>query len=139
MASVNKIILIGTVTAVPDSRVLAGRSMVVSLRLETKTENDSETHDVTFYGRLGEIVMEYVRQGSMIFVEGKIRSRLYEDKKGIKRQVTDIVAQKMLMLDRKKEDVDQLEDLFPADNPYKKAREGASQLPDLSRFDYDDW
>ncbi len=140
MASVNKIILIGTVTAAPDSRVLAGGSTMTSLKLETTVDSETESHDVTFYGRLGEIVCEYVREGSVIFVEGKIRSRKYEDRNGKERLVTGIVAQKMQMFGRKKEnDVAEAFDLFPEGNLYKKAREGSTRLPDLSSFDYDDW
>ena len=139
MASVNKIILIGTVTTAPDSRVLAGGSMMASLRLETTVEGETESHEVTFYGRLGEIVMEYVREDSVIFVKGKIRSRKYEDRNGTERLSTGIVARKMQMFGRKKEDISVAADLFAEDNPYKKAREGSSIPPDLSRFEYDDW
>lgn len=139
MASVNKIILIGTVTGAPDARVLAGGTMMVSLKLETSAENETQTHDVTFYGRLGDIVMEYVRDGSLIFIEGKIRSNKYTDRNGTERQVTGIVAQKMQMFGRKREMLAETVDLFPEDNPYKKAKEGSSQPPDLSKFDYDDW
>lgn len=102
MASVNKIILLGTVTTAPDFRVLSGGSMMVSLRMETTVGEETESHDVTFYGRLAEIVMQYVAEGSVIFVEGKIRSRQYRDKNGVKRLVTDIVSQKMQMFGREK-------------------------------------
>lgn len=140
MASVNKILLLGTVTAAPDCRILGGGSMMVSLHMETADEKESESHQVTFYGRLGEIVMQYVGEGTLIFVEGKISSRRYEDRNGIVRQVTGIVARKMQMFGRKEDGVlPEADDLFPEDNPYKKAREGTSSPPDLSTFDYDDW
>ncbi len=139
MASVNKIILLGTVTTAPDFRVLSGGSMMVSLQMETTVGKETESHDVTFYGRLAEIVMQYVAEGSVIFVEGKIRSRQYRDKNGVKRLVTDIVSQKMQMFGRKKDMVSDTDDLFSKDNPYKKAREGRGDPPDLSRFEYDDW
>ena len=139
MASVNKIILIGTVTSAPDFRVLGSGSMMVSLKMETVFEDESQSHDVTFYGRLGEIVTQYVEEGSLIYVEGKLRSGKYEDKAGTERLVTGIVAQKMQMLGRKKEDDVGTGDLFSADNPYKKAKEGTFDPPDLSKFDYDDW
>ena len=107
--------------------------------METVFEDESQSHDVTFYGRLGEIVTQYVEEGSLIYVEGKLRSRKYEDKAGTERLVTGIVAQKMQMLGRKKEDDVGTVDLFSADNPYKKAKEGTFDPPDLSKFDYDDW
>lgn len=139
MASVNKIFLLGTVTTAPDFRVLTGGSLMVSLKMETGDEEETESHGVTFYGRLAEIVMQFVAEGTLIFVEGKIRSRKYRDKNGVERLVTDIVSQKMQLFGRKKEIVSDANDLFSKENPYKKAREGRSAPPDLSRFDYDDW
>ena len=106
MASVNKIILLGTVTTAPDFRVLSGGSMMVSLQMETTVGEETESHDVTFYGRLAEIVMQYVAEQ---------------------------------MFGRKKDIVSDTDDLFSKDNPYKKAREGRGDPPDLSRFEYDDW
>ena len=139
MASINKIILLGTVTTVPDFRVLAGGSTMVSLCLETTVDSETQSHDVTFFGRLGNIVMQYVTKGSLIYVEGALRSRQYPPQKGVRRLVTGIVAQKMQMLDRKKEVADAANDLFPKDNFYKKAKEGSIDPPDLSTFGYDDW
>lgn len=135
MASVNKIILLGTVTTAPDFRVLSGGSMMVSLQMETTVGEETESHDVTFYGRLAEIVMQYVAEGSVIFVEGKIRSRQYRDKNGVERLVTDIVSQKCRCSDGKKISFPTRTIFFPKDNPYKKAREGRGDPPDLSRFE----
>lgn len=139
MASVNKIILLGTVTSAPDFRMLGNGSVMVSLRMETVFEDVSQYHDVSFYGRLGDIVMQYVKAGSLIYIEGKLRSRQYKDKAGTGRVVTGIVAQNMQMLSRNKESHGGTVDLFSADNSYKKAKEGTFDPPDLSKFDYDDW
>ena len=117
MASVNRIILPGTVVGTPDFRILSGSSMAVSLCLETVFGNETESHDVTFYGQSGEIVMEYVAEGSLIYVDGTIRTRHYRDKNGIEYQMTGIAAQKMRILLHDKEPVSGIDDLFPAENP----------------------
>lgn len=139
MASVNKIILLGKVVTAPDFRVFSGGAMLVSLQLETVFEDEVQSHDVTFYGRLGEIVMEYVAEGSLIYVDGKMRNRHYHDRNGIERVSTGIVAQKMQILQRRKDAISETSDLFQADNAYKKAKEGLFDPPDLSKFDYDGW
>ena len=102
MASVNKVILMGTVTTVPDFRVLENGTMMVNLQLETVSAGETEKHHVIFFGHLGEIVLQYVHQDMPVYIEGRIRNRQYEDRNGNRHRMTTIVARKMQMLARKK-------------------------------------
>lgn len=104
--SVNKVILVGNVGRDPESRYLPNGDAVVGLSLATtekwKGKDGSKAeatqwHRVSFFGKLAEIVGEYVKKGSQIYVEGRIEYREYE-KDGVKRYSTDIIADKLQML-----------------------------------------
>jgi len=58
----------------------------------------TEWHSIAFFGRLGEIAAEYLRKGSQVFVEGKLRTRKWQDKQGNDRYTTEIIADNMQML-----------------------------------------
>jgi single-strand DNA-binding protein len=75
---VNKVILVGNLGADP--------------------ENRSEWHRIALFGRLGEIAAEYLRKGSQVFIEGKLRTTKYQDKQGNERFSTEIIADNMQML-----------------------------------------
>lgn len=106
--SINKVILIGTLGRDPEMRYLPNGNAVCSLSLATdegykdrNTGNQvdkTEWHRVEAFGRLAEIIGEYVKKGSKIYVEGKLRTDEYE-KDGIKRYSTKIIANEMTMLD----------------------------------------
>ncbi len=112
MASgVNKAILIGNLGNDPEIRRTTNNDAVATISLATsetwkdKQSNEkqerTEWHRVVFFKRLAEIVGEYLRKGSKIYVEGAIRTRKWTDKSGIDRYTTEIVANEMHMLDRK--------------------------------------
>ena len=105
---VNKVILIGHLGADPETRAMPSGSTVANLRIAT-TENwkdrqtgeqqeRTEWHRVVLFGRLGEIAAEYLRKGSQVYIEGSIRTRKWQDKQGIERYSTEIVASEMQML-----------------------------------------
>jgi len=106
--SINKVILIGTLGRDPEMRYLPNGNAVCSVSLATdegyKDRNTgqqvdkTEWHRVEAFGRLAEIIGEYVKKGSKIYVEGKLRTDEYE-KDGIKRYSTKIIANEMTMLD----------------------------------------
>ncbi|SAL14753.1 single-strand binding protein [Caballeronia sordidicola] len=108
MASVNKVILVGNLGADPETRYLPSGDAVANVRLATtdrfkdKTSGEmkemTEWHRVTFFGRLAEIVNEYLKKGSSIYVEGRIRTRKYTDQAGVEKYATEIVAEQMQML-----------------------------------------
>lgn len=108
MASVNKVILVGNLGADPETRYLPSGDAVANIRLATtdrlkdKTSGEmkelTEWHRVSFFGRLAEIVSEYLKKGSSVYIEGRIRTRKYTDQAGVEKYATEIVAEQMQML-----------------------------------------
>ncbi|MGC7404461.1 single-stranded DNA-binding protein [Pandoraea pneumonica] len=108
MASVNKVILVGNLGADPEVRYLPSGDAVANIRLATtdrykdkqsgEFKEMTEWHRVSFFGRLAEIVNEYLKKGSSVYIEGKIRTRKYQAQDGTDRYSTDIVADQMQML-----------------------------------------
>ena len=104
--SVNKVILIGNVGQDPKITYYEGGNCVAQLSLATTEKgytlqngtqipDRTEWHNLIFRGRLGEIVEKYVHKGDKLYVEGKIRTRSYDDQGGIKRYVTEIFVDNM--------------------------------------------
>jgi single-strand DNA-binding protein len=108
MASVNKVILVGNLGADPEVRYLPSGDAVANIRLATtdrykdKASGDfkevTEWHRVAFFGRLAEIVSEYLKKGSSVYIEGRIRTRKWQAQDGTDRYSTEIVADQMQML-----------------------------------------
>ncbi|SOE82748.1 single-strand binding protein [Caballeronia arationis] len=108
MASVNKVILVGNLGADPETRYLPSGDAVANIRLATtdrykdKSSGEmkelTEWHRVSFFGRLAEIVNEYLKKGSSVYIEGRIRTRKWTDQAGQERYSTEIVADQMQML-----------------------------------------
>ena len=105
---VNKVILVGNLGNDPDVRYTAGGAAVANISLATTaTWNDKNTgekqestewHRVVFFARLAEIVGEYLKKGSQVYVEGRLQTRKWQDKEGQDRYTTEIVANEMQML-----------------------------------------
>jgi len=105
---VNKVILVGNVGADPETRYMPNGNAVTNITLATsetwkdkntgEQQERTEWHRVTFYQRLAEIVAEYVRKGSKLYVEGRLQTRSWEQD-GVKRYATDVIANEMQMLD----------------------------------------
>jgi single-strand DNA-binding protein len=108
MASVNKVILIGNLGRDPETRYMPEGGAVTNITVATsyqwkdKTSGDkkeeTEWHRVAFFGRLAEIAGEYLKKGSPVYVEGRLRTRKWTDKEGQERYSTEIVAEEMKML-----------------------------------------
>ncbi|MEK6348847.1 MAG: single-stranded DNA-binding protein [Burkholderia sp.] len=108
MASVNKVILVGNLGADPEVRYLPSGDAVANIRLATtdrykdKATNEfkevTEWHRVAFFGRLAEIVNEYLKKGSAVYIEGRLRTRKWQGQDGQDRYSTEIVADQMQML-----------------------------------------
>ena len=106
--SVNKVILIGHLGADPETRVMPSGMTVANVRLATsenwkdkqsgETQERTEWHSVALFGRLGEIAAEYLRKGSQVYIEGRLRTRKWQDKEGRDRYTTEIIANDMQML-----------------------------------------
>jgi single-strand DNA-binding protein len=107
MASVNKAIIIGNLGADPELRytssgtAVAGFNIATTERFKDKSgelQERTEWHSIVCWGRLGELANEYLKKGRSVYIEGRIQTRNYEDKDGIKRYRTEIVAQQMQFL-----------------------------------------
>jgi single-strand DNA-binding protein len=108
MASVNKVILVGNLGKDPETRYMPNGEAVTNVTIATsdnwtdKTSGEkkeaTEWHRVTFYRRLAEVAAEYLKKGSSVYVEGKLRTRKWQDKDGQDRYTTEIIADVMQML-----------------------------------------
>ena len=109
MASVNKVILVGNLGQDPEVRYTAGdNKAVTTISIATseryKDKNTGETKEITewhrivFFNRLAEIAGEYLKKGSSVYVEGKLRTRKWTDQSGQERYTTEIVADQLQML-----------------------------------------
>lgn len=108
MASVNKVILIGNLGRDPETRYTADGAAITNITIATsdrwkdkatgEMKEATEWHKVAFFGRLAEIAGEYLKKGRPVYVEGKLRTRKWQDKEGQDRYTTEIVADNMQML-----------------------------------------
>ena len=107
MASVNKVILIGNLGADPETRYLPSGDAVTNIRIATtdtwkdkngEKQEHTEWHRVAFFGKTAEIAGEYLKKGSPVYIEGRIRTRKWQDKEGQERYSTEIVADRMQLL-----------------------------------------
>lgn len=105
---VNKVILVGNLGNDPDMRYTAGGGAVANISIATaeswkdkntgEQQERTEWHRVVFFGRLAEIVGEYLRKGSQVYVEGRLQTRKWTNKEGHAQYTTEIVANEMQML-----------------------------------------
>ena len=107
MASVNKAILVGNLGKDPEVRYMPSGEAIANITLATTDtwkdksgtkQERTEWHRVSFFGRQAEVVGEYLKKGSQIYVEGRIQTRKWQDKEGQDRYTTEIVADRMQML-----------------------------------------
>lgn len=113
MASVNKVIIVGNIGQDPEIRYTAGGDAATNISVATSEQwkdkttgeqkEQTEWHRISFFGKPAEIVCQYLRKGSQIYVEGKIRSKKYTDKQGIERTAFEIIAESFKMLGNKPE------------------------------------
>lgn len=106
---INKVIVVGNLGADPETRYMPSGNAVTNVSVATseswkdkttgENQERTEWHRITFYNRLAEIAGEYLKKGSKIYIEGKLRTRKWEDKSGNERYTTEIIADQMQMLD----------------------------------------
>src|SRR3989440_13073215 len=108
MASVNKVILVGNLGRDPETKYMPDGAAITNVSIATsyqrtdkasgqKTE-ETEWHRVVFFSRLAEIAGEYLKKGSQVYIEGRLRTRKWQDKESQDRYTTAIVADSMQML-----------------------------------------
>lgn len=108
MPSVNKVIIVGNLGRDPEIRYMPSGDAIANIAVATSYKSKdrntgeqkelTEWHRISFFGRLAEIVGQYLKKGSSVYVEGRLQTRKYTDKDGIERYATDIIAENMQML-----------------------------------------
>jgi single-strand DNA-binding protein len=108
MASVNKVILVGNLGRDPEVRYTPEGSAICNVSIATTSNwkdkatgerrEETEWHRVVFYNRLAEIAGEYLRKGRPVYVEGRLKTRKWQNKEGVDQYTTEIVADQMQML-----------------------------------------
>jgi single-strand DNA-binding protein len=108
MASVNKVIIVGNLGRDPEIRYIPNGEAIANIAVATsfkskdrntgEQKEQTEWHRITFFGRLAEIVGQYLKKGSSVYVEGRLQTRKYTDKDGVEKYATDIIAESMQML-----------------------------------------
>jgi single-strand DNA-binding protein len=108
MASVNKVIIVGNLGRDPEMRNMANGDAIANIAVATsykstdrnsgEMKESTEWHRIAFFGRLAEIVGQFLKKGALVYVEGHLQTRKYSDKDGGDKYSTEIVAESMQML-----------------------------------------
>jgi single-strand DNA-binding protein len=107
MASVNKVILIGNLGRDPETRYMPEGGAITNISIATtdvwkdkngEKQEKTEWHRVAFFGKLAEIAGEYLKKGSQVYVEGRLQTRKWQDKEGVDKYTTEVIADRMQML-----------------------------------------
>ncbi|MCJ8208302.1 single-stranded DNA-binding protein [Mucilaginibacter sp. RS28] len=109
MSGINKVILVGHLGKDPEIRYLEGGVAVASFPLATsetfnkdgKRVEQTEWHNIVMWRGLADVASKYLQKGKLVYIEGKLRTRSFEDKEGVKKYTTEIVAENFTMLGRK--------------------------------------
>jgi len=144
--SVNKVILVGRLGADPEIRYTLEGKPVATMRIATNEvinrggtkETLTEWHRVVAFGRLAEICGEYLKVGTQVYIEGRLRTRKFEDKEGRERYITEVVATNLKILDRR-ENSNKASESENREEKIKPAKEEPIDLSeDFSNFEEDD-
>lgn len=144
--SVNKVILMGGLTRDPEVRFMPNGEAVANFSLATNEtwkdksgvkKEKSEYHNVVAYRKLGEIIGEYCKKGSQVFIEGKLQTRKWE-KDGVTRYTTEVIADKMQMVGGKNNASGDTSSGSQEDNqPQARSEQSGRDPSDFSNFDDD--
>jgi single-strand DNA-binding protein len=112
MRGVNKVMLIGNLGKDPEIQFLEGNICVAKFSLATtetykdkngKLVSQTEWHTVVLWRGLAELAQKYIHKGSLVYIEGRLRTRNWEDKEGHKKSATEIIGDNLIMLDKRNE------------------------------------
>jgi single-strand DNA-binding protein len=109
MSGVNKVILIGHLGKDPEARTLEGGVSVVSFPLATsevfnkdgRKVEQTEWHNIVMWRGLADVAAKFLQKGKLVYIEGRLRTRSFEDKEGVKKYTTEVVAENFTLLGRK--------------------------------------
>jgi len=108
--SLNKVLLIGHLGSDPESRFMTSGNAVTNFSLATneswkssegEIKDKTEWHKVVIFGKRAETVSEYLNKGQLVYIEGRLQTRSWEDKDGVKRYTTEVLCENFTMLGRK--------------------------------------
>ena len=135
---VNKVILIGNVGGDPDVKYLEGGVAVARFSLATsevynnkngERVTQTEWHNIVLWRNLAQIAEKYVRKGMMLYIEGRIRTRAWDDQNGVKRYTTEIYGDNFQMLSRKQDNGDKPQDTHMPQAPDLSGGDDSDDLP----------
>lgn len=140
MASINKAIIVGNLGRDPETRYTADGGTAITMlsvattrryrNAEGQTVSETEWHRIVLFSRLAEIAKDYLRKGSLVYVEGRIRTRKYQAKDGTDRYTTEIVGETLQLLDRRQSDQQGMDDGFEsAPRPAARPAPAPAQQP----------
>ncbi|GAA4325380.1 single-stranded DNA-binding protein [Mucilaginibacter gynuensis] len=135
MSGINKVILIGHLGKDPEVRYLDGGVSVASFPLATsetfnkdgRKVEQTEWHNIVMWRSLADVAAKHLQKGKLVYIEGKLRTRSFEDKEGIKKYTTEVVAENFTMLGRKSD--------FENDNRPVTKTDGASEYNSAAETD----
>lgn len=140
MRSINKVFVIGNLTRTPNKRTTQNGETVVTFGVATNREwvagsghqNSTEFHEVVAWAKLGEICAKYLNKGSLIFIEGYIKTRKWEgEEEGQKKFKTEIIAQNVINLDKKDQSeikaIEQYQPIHKEETPIEKPLSGHNE------------
>ncbi len=132
----NKVTLIGRLGADPEVKYMPSGGAVTNVGLATtrrwkdrqtgERRDETEWHRVTFFNRIAEIAGEYLRKGSLVYIEGRIRTRKWQDQNGQDRYTTEIIAEQMQMLDSKSGGTSNLNNDQATNSGYNAPQQGTT-------------
>lgn len=114
MKGLNKVQLIGNLGNDPDFQVLEGNISVAKFSLATTetfkdkngtNQTSTDWHSIVLWRGLADLAKNYLSKGSLVYVEGKLKTRSFDDKEGNRKYVTEIIAENILLLDKKENDI----------------------------------
>lgn len=134
---VNRVIIIGNLGNDPEVRYTANGNAIANITVATseswtdKNTNEkrveTEWHRVSFYGKLAEIAGQYLKKGSKVYIEGKLKTRKWTDQQGVERYTTEIIANEMQMLESKQMDASNQQPQQPQQRPQQAPQQGYQQ------------
>ncbi len=137
--SMNKVVLVGNLGNDPQLRYTQNETAVANLSLATserwknksgEQQDNTEWHRIVLFGNKAEFAKEYLRKGTLIAVDGKLRTRKWEDKDGNNRYTTEVVARQITILSNKNADnKSKEEDDIPFDEKRKEGEDGGDEIP----------
>lgn len=148
MASLNRVEIIGRLGQDPEQRSMPNGTAVTNVSIATserwkdkqtgEDQERTEWHRVVFFGRLAEVCAQYLRKGSQAFVAGSLRTRKWQDRDGVDRYTTEVVARELVMLGGTRREQAGGQSPSPSPAPAPSGREPMDYQPTQADRDFDD-